>query len=199
MTTLNRHAAPHRDDARVGASDLDRVLCLRRPRSVDVEVIAAIAGDPGTSEHIPAGALTIVASRGLVRGWIEDWASDAVGYWVVEEPHSGAVIGWGGVRFVAAADLRLQPGLSRRPFSLGSGRRNLGRAPRTRDRECAFLRGARDRPDRPRQRRVCSHGREGGPACRWARSPALAGLRRPGAPARPPARVTASLISQRAP
>ncbi len=83
------------------------MLCLRQPRSVDVDAIAAIAGDPRTSEHIPAGALTVVASRGLVRDWIEDWASDAVGYWVVEEPNSGAVIGWGGVRFVAAADVRL--------------------------------------------------------------------------------------------
>ncbi len=83
------------------------MLCLRQPRSVDVDAIAAIAGDPRTSEHIPAGALTVVASRGLVRDWIEDWASDAVGYWVVEEPNSGAVIGWEASAFVAAADVRL--------------------------------------------------------------------------------------------
>lgn len=63
----------------MGVAGLDRVLGLRPPRSLDVEAIAAIAGDARTSQYIPAGALTLEASRELVQAWMDDWARDAVG------------------------------------------------------------------------------------------------------------------------
>jgi RimJ/RimL family protein N-acetyltransferase len=87
---------------------MDGYLRLREPLRSDLVAVAEIAGDPRTSRYVPGGAVTDRdACDHLLRRWINDWATERIGYWLVEHRGAEAVIGWGGVRFVEAGELRL--------------------------------------------------------------------------------------------
>ncbi len=71
----------------------------------DLEAFVTIHGDPRTNQHNPAGPVEDAAdARQMLAGWIEDWRARGIGYWAIEDPDSGRVVGFAGIRAMPAAD-----------------------------------------------------------------------------------------------
>ncbi|RKH15470.1 N-acetyltransferase [Corallococcus sp. CA053C] len=75
-------------------------LLLRAVRDSDLEAVFALHADPATNRFTRAGHMrTREAARKTLCLWLEDWARDGVGYWLVERLEApGVVVGLGGVR-----------------------------------------------------------------------------------------------------
>ena len=75
-------------------------LLLRAVRDSDLEAVFALHSDPVTNRFSPAGYMRTRADARRILGlWLEDWARDGVGYWLVERLEApGVVVGLGGVR-----------------------------------------------------------------------------------------------------
>jgi [ribosomal protein S5]-alanine N-acetyltransferase len=71
-------------------------LRLRRIVDADVPELVAITADPAANVHRPGGAPDLAQSEEIVRDFIDGWAEEGLGFWVVE--HDGAIVGIAGVR-----------------------------------------------------------------------------------------------------
>jgi [ribosomal protein S5]-alanine N-acetyltransferase len=85
-------------------SELDALgVALRPPAEQDLKAVFSIHGDERTNRHNPAGPLSdLEDARTLLAGWIEDWRSRGVGYWVLEAAADARVLGFAGVRIIRA-------------------------------------------------------------------------------------------------
>ncbi|MER7081175.1 Protein N-acetyltransferase, RimJ/RimL family [Saccharopolyspora kobensis] len=79
----------------------DRLL-LRRVRDDDLPAAVEILSDPETNRFNPSGAPSAEEAGEMLAQWQVDWERDGIGYWAVVLPESGAVIGFGGLRFHTA-------------------------------------------------------------------------------------------------
>ncbi|WP_158843372.1 GNAT family N-acetyltransferase [Saccharothrix deserti] len=75
----------------------DRLL-LRRVGPDDVRSAIAVLSDPETHRFAPAGPPSAEQAAKMLVEWQANWAHDGIGYWAVELPETGEVIGFGGVR-----------------------------------------------------------------------------------------------------
>ena len=75
----------------------DRLL-LRRVGPGDVRSAIAVLSDPGTNRFNPAGSPSAEQAAAMLVEWQAHWARDGIGYWAVELPETGEVIGFGGLR-----------------------------------------------------------------------------------------------------
>ncbi|RKG97634.1 GNAT family N-acetyltransferase [Corallococcus carmarthensis] len=77
----------------------DRLL-LRAIRESDLDAVFALHSDPATNRFSRRGFMqTLDDARKTLGLWLEDWARDGVGYWLVERLEApGVVVGLGGVR-----------------------------------------------------------------------------------------------------
>ncbi|NOK33578.1 GNAT family N-acetyltransferase [Corallococcus exercitus] len=77
----------------------DRLL-LRAVRESDLEAVFALHSDPTTNQFSRRGYMeTREDARRILGVWLEDWAREGVGYWLVERLDApGVVVGLGGVR-----------------------------------------------------------------------------------------------------
>ncbi len=75
----------------------DRLL-LRRVGPGDVRAAIAVLSDPETNRFNPAGPPSAEQAAKTLAEWQTHWARDGIGYWAVELPESGEVIGFGGLR-----------------------------------------------------------------------------------------------------
>ncbi|MBN8231279.1 GNAT family N-acetyltransferase [Corallococcus macrosporus] len=75
-------------------------LLLRAVSEPDLEAVYALHSDPATNQFSRRGYMeTREAARRILDVWLEDWARDGVGYWLVERLDApGVVVGLGGVR-----------------------------------------------------------------------------------------------------
>lgn len=74
-------------------------LRLRPPRPDDAAFHHALHSDPATHEHAPWALVSDPAQNRLtLEVWLEHWATEGFGYWVVEESGSGRLVGMAGVR-----------------------------------------------------------------------------------------------------
>ncbi|RKH68429.1 GNAT family N-acetyltransferase [Corallococcus llansteffanensis] len=75
-------------------------LLLRAVRDSDLEAVFALHADPATNRFSRAGYMrTREDARKMLGLWLEDWAREGVGYWLVERLEApGVVVGLGGVR-----------------------------------------------------------------------------------------------------
>ncbi|QFZ22944.1 GNAT family N-acetyltransferase [Saccharothrix syringae] len=83
-------------------SDPDQIrtdrLLLRRVGPGDVRAAIAVLSDPGTNRFSPAGPPSAEEAAKALVAWQAHWARDGIGYWAVELPETGEVIGFGGLR-----------------------------------------------------------------------------------------------------
>lgn len=73
------------------------LLCL--PTLDAADAYFAIHGDPATNVHNPAGSM--IDPKGaapILATWQRHWREEGYGYWVVRDPGSGQILGFGGVR-----------------------------------------------------------------------------------------------------
>ncbi|AFE11057.1 acetyltransferase [Corallococcus coralloides DSM 2259] len=77
----------------------DRLL-LRAVRENDLDAVFALHSDPTTNRFSRHGYMeTLDDARRVMGLWLEDWARDGVGYWLVERLEApGVVVGLGGLR-----------------------------------------------------------------------------------------------------
>jgi RimJ/RimL family protein N-acetyltransferase len=75
----------------------DRLL-LRRVGPGDVRAAIAVLSDPETNRFNPAGPPSAEQAAKMLAEWQLHWAHDGIGYWAVELPETGEVIGFGGLR-----------------------------------------------------------------------------------------------------
>ncbi|MFD0200002.1 MULTISPECIES: GNAT family N-acetyltransferase [Saccharothrix] len=75
----------------------DRLL-LRRVGPGDVRAAIAVLSDPETNRCNPAGPPSAEQAAKMLAEWQLHWARDGIGYWAVELPETGEVIGFGGLR-----------------------------------------------------------------------------------------------------
>ncbi|TSC23521.1 GNAT family N-acetyltransferase [Corallococcus sp. Z5C101001] len=75
-------------------------LLLRAVSANDLEAVFALHSDPATNRFSRAGYMrTLDDARKTLGLWLEDWAREGVGYWLVERLDApGVVVGLGGVR-----------------------------------------------------------------------------------------------------
>ena len=71
-------------------------LRLRPLRLDDLEALCAVETDPATNRHRPAGPPTRDEVEERLRGSVQAWQDDGVGYWAVE--HEGQLVGVAGLR-----------------------------------------------------------------------------------------------------
>lgn len=79
-------------------------LVLRRVRHGDLSAAVEILSDPETNRFNPSGAPSAAEAGEMLAQWQADWERDGIGYWAVALPGSGAVIGFGGLRFHSAGE-----------------------------------------------------------------------------------------------
>ncbi|WP_433264448.1 GNAT family N-acetyltransferase [Actinosynnema sp. CS-041913] len=75
----------------------DRLL-LRRVGPGDLRAAIAVLSDPVTNRFNPAGPPSPEETADMLAEWQARWALDGIGYWAVELPSTGEVIGFGGLR-----------------------------------------------------------------------------------------------------
>lgn len=79
-------------------------LSLRCPLAEDSAGVYRIEGDPATNRHNPDGPdPDLAASERRVAAWLQNWAEDGLGYWVIRLAADGpdsAIIGVGGLRYL---------------------------------------------------------------------------------------------------
>ncbi|NOK14579.1 GNAT family N-acetyltransferase [Corallococcus exercitus] len=75
-------------------------LLLRAVREGDLEAVFALHSDPATNQFSRRGYMqTREDARRILDVWLEDWARDGVGYWLVERLDApGVVVGLSGLR-----------------------------------------------------------------------------------------------------
>jgi RimJ/RimL family protein N-acetyltransferase len=75
-------------------------LLLRAVRDSDLDAVFALHADPETNRFSRSGPMpSLEAARKQLALWLEDWARNGVGYWLVEQREApGDVVGFGGVR-----------------------------------------------------------------------------------------------------
>lgn len=77
----------------------DRLL-LRAIREDDLDALFALHSDPATNRFSRRSFMrTLEDARTTMALWLEDWAREGVGYWLVERLEApGVVVGMGGLR-----------------------------------------------------------------------------------------------------
>ncbi|RKT57248.1 GNAT family N-acetyltransferase [Saccharothrix australiensis] len=75
----------------------DRLL-LRRAGPGDLRAAITVLSDPRTHRYNPAGPPSPEEVAGMLAEWQAHWAHDGIGYWAVELPPTGEVVGFGGLR-----------------------------------------------------------------------------------------------------
>ncbi|WP_367135977.1 GNAT family N-acetyltransferase [Saccharothrix sp. HUAS TT1] len=75
----------------------DRLL-LRRVGPGDVRAAIAVLSDPETNRFNPAGPPSAEQAVKMPAEWQAHWAHDGIGYWAVELPGTGEVVGFGDLR-----------------------------------------------------------------------------------------------------
>lgn len=104
------------------------LLCLPTPDVADAYF--AIHSDPATNVHNPAGSM--LDPRGaapILESWQRHWREQGYGYWVVRDPATGEVLGFGGVRPPLPGEDFLNLYYRFRPTAWGKGyATELGRA-----------------------------------------------------------------------
>lgn len=77
----------------------DRLL-LRAVRESDLDAVFALHSDPTTNRYSQRSYMqTLDDARRILGLWLEDWARDGVGYWLVERREApGVVVGLSGLR-----------------------------------------------------------------------------------------------------
>nr|WP_232376839.1 GNAT family N-acetyltransferase [Amycolatopsis aidingensis] len=73
-------------------------LLLRRIREDDLATVIEIQTDPATHEH-GGPPPNEEETRTIFAEWLWQWTEHGFGYWMVEEPAAGTVVGLGGVRY----------------------------------------------------------------------------------------------------
>ncbi|KAA2259462.1 GNAT family N-acetyltransferase [Solihabitans fulvus] len=95
-------------DSTSGNTEPDEVrtarLLLRRVRADDLAAALEIHTDPENYRYEPNGAPSATEARGLLTSWLAHWAEHGFGYWAIELPGTGEVIGFGGVRLSVSED-----------------------------------------------------------------------------------------------
>ncbi len=83
-------------------------IVLRPPAAGDIDAFLSIHADPRTNTHNPAGPLEDLdeAQRVLDR-WLDDWRTEGIGYWALEEKPERRVIGFAGIRTIQAGDVEM--------------------------------------------------------------------------------------------
>lgn len=72
-------------------------LALNRPVLEDLSGLHAICSDPGVWTHFPSLRHTKPEQTlKMLEGWIASWERDGLGTWVVRQPSSAQIIGYGG-------------------------------------------------------------------------------------------------------
>lgn len=72
-------------------------LDLRRPHGADLDALHALSSDPRVWTHFPSLRHTDIATtEQMVQQWIEDWARDGLGTWVLRRLGEPDVVGYGG-------------------------------------------------------------------------------------------------------
>jgi RimJ/RimL family protein N-acetyltransferase len=78
---------------------------IRQPSIDDLEAVLALHADPRTNTHNPSGPLEdIEEARRLLVRWLDDWRTQGIGYWALEDQADRRVIGFAGVRTIRAGD-----------------------------------------------------------------------------------------------
>ncbi|MHA7306011.1 GNAT family N-acetyltransferase [Arthrobacter sp. TMN-49] len=72
-------------------------LLLDRPTGEDAAGLYAICSDPRVWTHFPSLRHTAIEqTRAMLDGWISSWDQDGMGPWVVRDPSTQTIIGYGG-------------------------------------------------------------------------------------------------------
>jgi [ribosomal protein S5]-alanine N-acetyltransferase len=83
-------------------------IALRPPTEDDLDAVMAIHADPRTNTHNPAGPLEdLEEARRVLARWLDDWRTQGIGYWALEDRADRRVVGFAGVRTIRAGDLDL--------------------------------------------------------------------------------------------
>ncbi|WP_418908240.1 GNAT family N-acetyltransferase [Glutamicibacter endophyticus] len=78
-------------------AELDAELAV--PSMADVAEVRRIHEDPRTQQFNPAGPPTPKASEEMLRTWVSDWSVHQLGYHLVRDSRSQALLGVAGLRF----------------------------------------------------------------------------------------------------
>ncbi len=74
-----------------------RSLDLHRPIRDDLNALHTLSSDPRVWSHFPSLRHTQIATtREMWQRWIEDWARDGLGTWVLRRICEPGVVGYGG-------------------------------------------------------------------------------------------------------